>query len=665
VAIQTQATNATVKLTGDTFTANHTAGGGEGGAVEVQALAPGMTLDVEGSDFANNTTQSSGGGLDVFTPGGAVPTTLSANTFSSNQIDGCGSSCELDGGGFSLINSTGSTATVTQDANAFRGNGIVGGTSDVNGGGESISGEQLASSEDVFTGNTLQAPASGHVAKGSALGIESDCSAARQQQATNLVAAGNGISNGGTAANAQGAISLSCGLGTGSQTNSLTLNDSTIYANTGGGGTAGAFGQPEDQLVLQNTILTGNSDGSGFGGFAGAGGSIAATYTDLCSGVAPFAGAGNICAPPRLANPTNGDVHESDNSPTIDAGSNSLVPTGVTTDVYENARIQPHFVGGAAVVDMGAAELTSIGPSPAPGASDAVGQPVPTIAAPAPGGTYAIGQPVPTSFSCSEGANGPGISSCADSGGATGGSGQLDTSTTSSHTYTVTATSKDGQTATTSISYTVAGAPSVSIGTPVPGAVYQLNQLVASQFSCADGAAGPGIASCLDQSGHGSGQPLDTSSNGPYALKVTATSADGQVSTQTVSYRVALPRNHLLAPVRWKAQRDGTFIVRVKVPGPGVVHILITAWKDNLAGGARLLNPAQGRFVFSRATAQASRRGWLRIGVRPTARGRALVANPRYRTTLRLWVSYIPIGGQQRDLGFYGLHLPGLSVRWR
>jgi hypothetical protein len=85
-----------------------------------------------------------------------------------------------------------------------------------------------------------------------------------------------------------------------------------------------------------------------------------------------------------------------------------------------------------------------------------------SITSPATDGTFALGQSVPTTFLCSEGAGGPGLASCDDSTGthtATGGSGQLDTSTPGTHTYTVTATSKDGKIGVQSIIYNVTPRP--------------------------------------------------------------------------------------------------------------------------------------------------------------------------------------------------------------
>ena len=82
-----------------------------------------------------------------------------------------------------------------------------------------------------------------------------------------------------------------------------------------------------------------------------------------------------------------------------------------------------------------------------------------SIESPASGGTYLQGAVVTTKFSCTEGEGGPGLESCTDSNGGSGTSGVLETSTLGPHTYTVTAKSKDGETGTASISYTVVVAP--------------------------------------------------------------------------------------------------------------------------------------------------------------------------------------------------------------
>jgi hypothetical protein len=110
------------------------------------------------------------------------------------------------------------------------------------------------------------------------------------------------------------------------------------------------------------------------------------------------------------------------------------------------------------------------------------------------------------------------------------------------------------------------------------------------------------------------------------------------------------------------AQADGAVSFRVKVPGPGSIDVLETAWSDNLSRAGQTvadvrLQPAAGRFVIARSHMTANRSETVRVV--PNERGRLLVLHHRYRVVLRLWVSYTPVGGSPRTIGFYGLHLGG------
>lgn len=118
---------------------------------------------------------------------------------------------------------------------------------------------------------------------------------------------------------------------------------------------------------------------------------------------------------------------------------------------------------------------------------------------------------------------------------------------------------------------------------------------------------------------------------------------------------------HAFAVTRVRAFADGTVTAWVVAPGPGRIDVLETAWDDNVARIA-LPRPAKNGFVFAQGRATATRAGIIPLSVMPNPRGRFLVTHHRYRVTLRLWVTYTPVGGGARSRGIYGLHLNASSA---
>jgi hypothetical protein len=156
---------------------------------------------------------------------------------------------------------------------------------------------------------------------------------------------------------------------------------------------------------------------------------------------------------------------------------------------------------------------------------------------------------------------------------------------------------------------------------------------------------------------------IDTSTAGSHTFTVTATSKDGQSSSKLVAYQVIVPSSPPPPPSNRfvvkhvKARANGSVSFDVKVPGPGTINVLETAWKNNFATAATLLQPATGRFVFSRSQATPTRASTTDFKVKPNKRGRRLVAHHRYKVRTRLWVTYKPSGGSQRKVGVYGLRI--------
>ena len=365
------------KLSGDTFTGNSATGpNGLGGGLFASTVGVPMTLS--SSSFSGNSAQAGGGGAVLEAETSGVGFLIAGNTFSHNTVaDPTGVAINERGylgGGLSLFEDSVEPSGAVQSGNVFDANSVSfkGAPVSAMGGGESTTHIALSSTGDRFTNNTLQSPSEAKNAKGEHVwgwgaglsvtecGDPSEASTTAPSVVSTLtdaIVAHNTLLSGPSANGAGIYVGFICA----TAYTALQVADSTISGNLVSGTSgpvAGISGGPRDTLSLANTILAGDS-GPELGGFNGLAG-VTASYSDVCSGAAPFTGAGNICAAPKLAAPESGDVHETAASPTLEAGSNALVPAGLTTDAYGGPRVLGPFTCGAkppAVVDIGAAEL--------------------------------------------------------------------------------------------------------------------------------------------------------------------------------------------------------------------------------------------------------------------------------------------------------------------
>ncbi len=125
------------------------------------------------------------------------------------------------------------------------------------------------------------------------------------------------------------------------------------------------------------------------------------------------------------------------------------------------------------------------------------------------------------------------------------------------------------------------GAPSATISSPRPGAIYGVGQVVPSDYSCAEAPGGPGLSSCTGTVANGA--PINTSARGPQTFSVTAVSRDGLATTVFAGYKVAGPPSvWLLSPTDGASytlgQRIGVAYGCAEDPyGPGLASCSVPA----------------------------------------------------------------------------------------
>jgi endonuclease G len=117
--------------------------------------------------------------------------------------------------------------------------------------------------------------------------------------------------------------------------------------------------------------------------------------------------------------------------------------------------------------------------------------------------------------------------------------------------------------------------------TPPDGAVYQLNKVVAADYSCTDD--GSGLGTCAGTVANGAA--IDTASVGPKSFIVTATDAVGNSASRSVSYTVAA-NTISISNVPAQPFIGGSFVPAFSYAGNGVTSVTsLTPDKCTVSGG--------------------------------------------------------------------------------
>jgi len=147
---------------------------------------------------------------------------------------------------------------------------------------------------------------------------------------------------------------------------SPTLTNCTFSGNSASGWGGVIWCTSSSNPTLNNSVLWGDSASYGGSNEIAADSGCTVTLNYCCVDNTGYGGNGTIddsnnCIhdDPQFVDAANGNYHLKPTSPCIDAGNNSYVPSGVTTDLDGNQRVVDGGSGNA-VVDIGAYEFCNI-----------------------------------------------------------------------------------------------------------------------------------------------------------------------------------------------------------------------------------------------------------------------------------------------------------------
>ena len=299
----------------------------DGGAIYCSGSSPTITNCIFSGNEATGSTTSGNGGA-IFCTNSSSPT-ITDCTFSGNSARYGGAVCCYGSSSPTIRNCT------------FSGNSAYE--------AGAINCNQSSSptiTDCVFTGNS-----------GEVYGGAVSCWNSSSPSIVNCIFTGN--SSTGTYSGFGGAISC--------YEASLTATNCTFSGNSAKCYGGAIEAERSCTLTFNNCILWGNSVGSGGDGdeiYVIGLCTVTLNYCCVDNSAGAYAAVNStiddsnncIHQDPQFVDAANGDYHLKDTSPCIDAGDNTLVPSGVATDLDGNQRIVDGNKDGTAVVDIGAYE---------------------------------------------------------------------------------------------------------------------------------------------------------------------------------------------------------------------------------------------------------------------------------------------------------------------